>query len=78
MNNINLIDVEKNFFQNLSIHSLLKSHAERIPDAVAIAAPERLILKYKGLCDHVINIAETLKQTGRGNSFKDLGRGFRN
>jgi acyl-CoA synthetase (AMP-forming)/AMP-acid ligase II len=51
---------------NLSIHSLLKSHAERIPDAVAIAAPERLPLKYKVLYDHVINMAETLKQMGIG------------
>ncbi len=66
MNNIDLIDLEKDSLLNLSIHSLLKAHAERIPDAVAIAAPERLPLKYKGLCDHVINMANILKQMGIG------------
>lgn len=66
MNGINLIDLKKDSLPNLSIHSLLKSHAERIPDAVAIAAPERQTLKYKVLYDHVINMAETLKQMGIG------------
>ena len=55
-----------NALKNLSIHSLLKAHAEQTPDAVAIAAPGRLPLKYGRLRDHVMNVAETLNQMGIG------------
>ena len=66
MNDINLVAREKDSLQHLSIHSILKAHAEQTPDAVAIAAPGRLPLKYGRLRDHVMNVAGTLNQMGIG------------
>lgn len=49
-----------------SIYHLIKSHAERIPDAIAIAAPGRIPLTYSRLFTHVENTVETLNAMGIG------------
>src|SRR3989304_4019056 len=49
-----------------SIYHLIKAHAERIPDAIAIAAPGRIPLTYSRLFTHVENTVETLNAMGIG------------
>jgi len=49
-----------------SIPQLLEAHAERRPDAVAIAAPGREPLTYGHLLGHVDNVVRTLNAMGVG------------
>ena len=53
---------------NPCIRYLLEAHAERTPDAVAIAAPGRPPLTYDRLLTHVKTVVETLNALGVGRS----------
>jgi acyl-CoA synthetase (AMP-forming)/AMP-acid ligase II/thioesterase domain-containing protein/acyl carrier protein len=52
--------------QYLGIHHLLKAQAERISEAIAIAAPGRTPLTYGGLFAHVEDVIKTLNSMGVG------------
>ena len=54
------------YLKDLSIHNLLKTQAERIPDAIAIAAAECSPLTYGRLYIQVENIVKTLNEIGIG------------
>jgi amino acid adenylation domain-containing protein len=56
----------RNYSQYLSLHHLLESQAARIPQAVAIAAPERAPLTYNRLLSEVDAVARTLQAMGIG------------
>ena len=49
-----------------SIYDLLTSQTERIPDAIAIAAPGRAPLTYRALLNQVENVLRALSATGVG------------
>jgi acyl-CoA synthetase (AMP-forming)/AMP-acid ligase II len=52
--------------QSLCIHHLLELQAEREPDAIAIAAPGRAPLTYRGLSEQIECTATTLNALGIG------------
>ena len=52
--------------QNLSIHSLIAERANRIPDAIAIHAPERIPLTYGHLLSQIEDVVKTLNTMGIG------------
>src|SRR5262245_27058242 len=52
--------------QALCIEGLLRTKAERIPDAIAITAPGRMPLVYGRLCSHVAEVASSLNAIGVG------------
>src|SRR5262245_40662084 len=54
------------YSQHLCIPYLLKAQAERIPDAIAIAAPGRTPLTYGRLWMHICDIVEKLSAIGMG------------
>ena len=48
------------------IQQVLQRHAERTPDAIAIAAPNRTPISYRRLWAHVVDIAGVLRAFGLG------------
>ena len=54
------------FVQHLSIHHLLKSQAQRMPDAIAIAALGRKPLTYGRLLCQIDDVVKTLNAAGVG------------
>ena len=52
--------------QDLCIQNLIEVWAQRIPDAVAIAAPGRAPLTYGGLWRHVETVVHALRAMGVG------------
>ena len=49
-----------------TVSGLIRSHAERTPDAIAIMAPGRQSLTYSGLLQHLDNAVEALNGMGIG------------
>jgi acyl-CoA synthetase (AMP-forming)/AMP-acid ligase II/acyl carrier protein len=49
-----------------TVSGLIRSHAERTPDAIAIMAPGRQSLTYSGLLQHLDSTVETLNGMGIG------------
>ncbi len=54
------------YLEDQCIYHLLKSRAERTPEAVAIAAPGRAPLTYSGLRTHIEDTVKTLNAMGVG------------
>ena len=50
--------------QYKSTYHLIKTQAEKNPQAIAIIAPDRLPMNYAGLLDHVENTAKWLNSMG--------------
>src|SRR5262245_19491267 len=60
------VDSSTTSSQGLSIHNVLATQAERIPDAIAIVAPGRPPLTYGRLRIHVDHVVQTLNAMGLG------------
>src|SRR5712691_9016986 len=48
------------------LHEVLRRHAERTPDAIAIAAPNRTPITYRRLWAQIVDIADVLRAFGLG------------